>query len=351
MGIQSEKWGVMPDGTQVELFTLLNGRGMEAFIATYGGVVTRLTAPDRDGAMADVVLGYDTLGEYLDDRCFLGCIVGRVANRIAGARFVLDGTKYELDRNFGKHHLHGGTRGFHTRVWTAEPQETSEGPALVMRYVSEDGEEGYPGTLDVSVIYTLTDAGLHMKYRAVTDKPTVVNLTNHTYFNLSGVSQSDILDHVLTIPASHYLAMDTDQIPTGKVEGVVGTPLDFTGPSTIGSRIGVECEALAVGHGYDHFFISDNASDSSGLVARVSELKSGRVLEVCTTQPGVQFYSGNSMPARMRGKQGAIYGQYSGFCLEAQGYTGAPNRQEFPGVTLRPGEVYEHITEYRFSVI
>jgi aldose 1-epimerase len=350
MGIRKQQWGIMSDGTPVELFTMVNGRGMEASIATYGGIVTRLTVPDRNGIMADVVLGYDTLEEYCNDCCYLGCIVGRVANRISGARFILDGTEYGLDENLEKHHIHGGVRGFHARVWTSEERETADGPALVLRYVSADGEQGYPGTLDVSVVYTLIEDGLRMDYRAVTDKPTMVNLTNHAYFNLSGASRSDILDHVLTISGSRYLAMDTDQIPTGQVENVFGTPLDFTSPLPIGNRIDEECDVLAVGQGYDHFFVAENTTDSFRPVARVSELQSGRTLEVCTTQPGVQFYSGNSMPFGLRGKQGAIYGRHSGFCLETQGYTDAPNRSEFPSVVLRPGEVYEHVTEYRFSV-
>lgn len=350
MGITSRKWGVMPDGTPVELFTLMNGCGMEASIATYGGVITRLTAPDRAGSMADVVLGYDSLDEYLNDCCFFGCVVGRVANRIADARFTLDGVEYTLDKNHGKHQLHGGSKGFNCKVWGAEVAETVDGPCLILSYLSRDGEQGYPGNLDVTVVYTLLDDGLRMEYRATSDAATVVNLTNHSYFNLSAHPEKDCLEHVLTIPASRFMETDKDQIPTGKLANVAGGPLDFTGPAVIRSRINVESEPLSIGQGYDHYFVLDDESESLRLAGRVYEPATGRVLEVHTTKPGVQFYSGNHMPESIPGKSGVIYGFRSGFCLETQDFTDAPNRAEFPSIVLRPGDEYRHTTVYQFSV-
>jgi len=349
MSIKREQWGVMPDGTQVELFTLVNGRGMEASIATYGGIITRLTAPDRDGNFDDVVLGYDSLEEYLDDCCFFGCIVGRVANRIAGARFSLNGKVYELDRNHGEHQLHGGSKGLNTRVWQAGASETPTGPCLTLTYLSRDGEQGYPGNLEVMVSYTMTDDGLLMGYRAVTDKPTVVNMTNHSYFNLSGCPDTECLGHVLTIPASRYLAIDKEQIPTGELASVAETPLDFNSPAAIGSRIGDDSEPLSIGQGYDHYYILDDESASLRLAGRALEPDAGRVLEVHTTMPGVQFYSGNHMPESVPGKAGVEYGFRSGLCLEAQGYSDAPNRPEFPSVVLQSDEKYHHIILYQFS--
>ena len=348
MSITSQKWGFMPDGTPVELFTLVNGRGMEASIATYGGIITRLTAPDRAGIMADVVLGYDSLDEYLNDCCFFGCAVGRVANRISGARFTLNGVEHVLDRNHGKHQLHGGSEGFNTRVWQADGAETPDGPRLTLTYLSRDGEQGYPGNLDVTISYTLIDNGLRVDYRATTDMPTVVNLTNHSYFNLSGHPEKDCLDHVLTIPASRFMVTDEDQIPTGELADVAGGPLDFTGSPTIGSRIDAKCEPLVIGQGYDHYFVLDDDSESLRLAARAYELTTGRILEVHTTKPGVQFYSGNHMPASIFGKSGIVYGFRSGFCLETQAYTDAPNRQDFLSIVLQPDEKYNHTSEYYF---
>lgn len=347
MGIRQEQWGVMPGGTPVELFTLSNGRGMEASIVTYGGVITRLTAPDRAGTMADVVLGYDTLEQYLDDCCYFGCIVGRVANRIGRAQFTLDGVTYDLNRNHGDHQLHGGSDGFNSHVWKPEILESSEEPSIRLTYRSVDGEQGYPGTLDVATIYTLTADGLRMEYRATTDKTTVVNMTNHSYFNLTGQPDKDCLGHILTIPADRYMPTDGDQIPTGEMADVVGTPMDFTQPTAIGSRIDEEFEPLSIGQGYDHFYALDDSA-SLKLAGRVFEPESGRTLEVHTTKPGVQFYSGNHMPESVKGKAGMTYCYRSGLCLETQGYSDAPNQPNFPSIVLEPGQVYNQITVYQF---
>jgi aldose 1-epimerase len=321
----------------------------KADIATYGGALVRLTAPDRDGNLADVVLGYDGLGGYLDDQCYFGRLVGRVANRIGGARLDLDGRGYELDRNSGRHHLHGGAGGFHSRVWQAEAIETRGGPALVLRYQSPDGEQGYPGNLAVSAVYTLTGDGLRLDFSAATDQATAVNLTAHPYFNLSGRAGTDCLGHILTIPARRCLETDGELIPTGCLTEVAGTPLDFMAGVAIGTRIRQDFVPLANGHGYDHCYVLDSRA---GLrpAASVFEPVSGRGLEVLTTQPCLQFYSGNGIPEGLPGKDGAVYGERSGLCLEPQGYVDAPGHAAFPQVTLRPGEAYRQTILYRFFV-
>jgi len=349
MQLSSRSFGSTRDGIPVELYTLSNAAGMEADIATYGGALVRLTAPDRDGGMADVVLGYDTLDGYLDDSCFFGRLVGRVANRIGGAHMVLDGVEYELDRNNGRHHLHGGAGGFHSRVWKAEPIETSAGPALALRYESPDGEQGYPGNLAVSAVYTMTDEGLRLDFSAATDKATAVNLTAHPYFNLSGRQGTDCLGHILTIPARRCLETDTELIPSGCLSEVAGTPLDFTAGVAIGVRIRQDFLPLANGHGYDHCYVLDRRT---GLrpAASLVEPVSGRGLEVLTTQPCVQFYSGNFIPEGLPGKDGAVYGERSGLCLEPQGFVDAPGHAAFPDVTLLPGEAYRQTILYRFFV-
>lgn len=349
MQLSSRSFGSTRDGIPVELYTLSNAAGMEADIATYGGALVRLTAPDRDGGMADVVLGYDTLDGYLDDSCFFGRLVGRVANRIGGAHMVLDGMEYELDRNNGRHHLHGGAGGFHSRVWKAEPIETSAGPALALRYESPDGEQGYPGNLAVSAVYTMTDEGLRLDFSAATDKATAVNLTAHPYFNLSGRQGTDCLGHILTIPARRCLETDTELIPSGCLSEVAGTPLDFTAGVAIGARIRQDFLPLANGHGYDHCYVLDRRI---GLrpAASLVEPVSGRGLEVLTTQPCVQFYSGNFIPEGLPGKDGAVYGERSGLCLEPQGFVDAPGHAAFPDVTLLPGEAYRQTILYRLFV-
>ncbi|WP_338669509.1 aldose epimerase family protein [Pseudodesulfovibrio methanolicus] len=349
MQLSSRPFGTTGDGTPVELYTLANAAGMEADIATYGGALVRLTAPDREGDMADVVLGYDTLDGYLNDCCCFGRLVGRVANRIGGARLVLDGREYALDRNNGRHHLHGGAGGFHSRVWRADPLETEAGPALVLTFESRDGDQGYPGNLAVSAVYTLAQDGLRLDFSAAADRPTAVNLTAHPYFNLSGRPGTDCLGHVLTIPARRCLETDGDLIPTGCLSEVAGTPLDFMAGVAIGARIRQDSVPLANGHGYDHCYVLDGRAGMKP-AASVVEPVSGRGLEVLTTQPCVQFYSGNHIPEGLPGKGGAVYGARSGLCLEPQGFVDAPAHAAFSDITLRPGEAYRQTILYRFFV-
>jgi len=351
MDIKREKWGVMPDGREVALFTLSNRRGMTATISDYGATLVGLTAPNKQGAMSDVVLGYDTLEEYLRDSYFMGSTIGRVANRISGAEFELDGERYSLAPNLGDHHHHGGSGGFHARLWSATILDSIKYPKLMLSYHSEDGEEGYPGNLDVSVVYTLTEHGLRFCLRAETDKATVVNLANHAYFNLSGERGEGIGDHVLMLNTSSYLATDDRLIPTGALADVNGTPLDFTRPKAMGLDIDAVHETVQAGQGFDHSFVIDGDPDELTPAAQVFHGGSGRVMEVCTTQPSVHFYSGNFLPELLNGKLGVMYSRRHGFCLETQGYVNAPNRKEFPAITLRPGEKYKHVTEYRFSTM
>jgi aldose 1-epimerase len=351
MDIKRETWGAMPDGREAELFFLTNQRGMTATVTNYGATLVSLTAPDKQGAMADVVLGYETLGGYIKDQSFMGCTVGRVANRISRASFELDGQVYALGANLGEHQLHGGATGFHTRLWDVEILGPSDQQKLMLTYRSVDGEEGYPGNLDVSVVYTLTEEGLRICYRSATDKPTVVNLANHAYFNLSGSVDEGIGDHVLTLNASSYLMTDDSLIPSGEVGDVSGTPLDFTRPKTIGLEIDVAHEFTGAEQGYDHCFVIDGGSDDLIWAAQVFHGSSGRVLDVYTTQHCVQFYSGNHLSDSLTGKLGAMYSKRQGFCLETQGYVDAPNRVEFPAVILKPGEKYKQVTEYRFSTM
>lgn len=349
MTITGKPWGVMPDGREVQLFTLVNRRGMQATITNYGGIIVSLTAPAKNGTMADVVLGYDTLDEYINGRGYFGAVVGRVANRVSNGRFELDGVTHEVSKNKPTFQLHGGAGGFHSRLWNADIVDDIEGSHLVLSYHSPDGEEGYPGNLDATVIYTLTERGLKMVFRAETDAPTVVTMTNHAYFNLSGSVTEDVLDHVVTLNASRYLVTDSDQIPTGEIADVAGTPLDFTRPKAIGLHIDAPHEAIGIGQGFDHYYVIDSDPGEMAPAGQIFHGGTGRVLEVCTTQPGMQFYSGNHMADRINGKLGAMYGFRSGFCVETQGYVDAPNRPEFPAITLRPGEIYEHTTEYRLS--
>lgn len=348
MGMARAAWGITPGGSKVELFTLSNKAGMEVSVANYGGVVTRLTVPDRGGELADVVLGYDTLDAYLTDCCYMGCIVGRVANRISNARIALKGKEFALDRNHGEHHLHGGSQGFHTGVWDAVVEERPEGPCLSLTRTSWDGEQGYPGKLQVRVDYILTDTGLRLEFSAATDKPTVVSMTNHSYFNLSGDPGSDCLEHELTIPAGRFLETDGEQVPTGVLVDVAGTPMDFRSPAVIGSRIDANHGPLSIGKGYDHYYVLDDDSVGLKLGATAYEPVTGRGMEVWTDHPGLQFYSGNHIPKSLAGKGGIVYDSRCGFCLEAHGYVDAPNQPGFPAVTLRPGEVYSRVIEYRF---
>jgi aldose 1-epimerase len=344
-------FGEIGDGRIAHLYTLINDHGAEVNITNYGGIVVSLRVPDREGEMGDVVLGYDTLQEYVDDDCYFGCVVGRYANRIANGRFRLHGREYALARNDGENHLHGGERGFNKVLWDAEEVEQSEGVGLVLSYLSRDGEEGYPGNLSVRLVYLLTnDDELRIGYTATTDQDTVVNLSHHSYFNLAGNGAGDILGHSLTIDAETFTPVGEGLIPTGELRRVAGTPLDFREPTEIGSRIDSDHEQLGFGGGYDHNYVLNNRSGSLALAARVCEPSMGRVMEVHTTEPGIQFYSGNFLEGVV-GKGGRVYELRGGLCLEAQHFPDSPNKPGFPSTALSPGETYSQATVYRFSVL
>lgn len=348
---QVEPYGTTPDGVTVELYTLTNAQNVQLQITNYGGTVTRLLVPDRDGNLADVVLGYDSLNAYLEGSPYFGAIVGRYGNRIALGRFVLDEVEYVLATNNGDNHLHGGLKGFDKVVWEAEPYSGEGETGLRLSYVSEDGEEGYPGRLSATVTYALTnDNELVIEYLAETDKPTVVNLTHHSYFNLAGHDSGDILGHELALAASRFTPVDAGLIPTGELRDVAGSPMDFRESTTIGSRIEAADGQLQFGGGYDHNFVLDEYDGSLRLAARVYEPTSGRVMEVYTTEPGIQFYSGNFLDGSNVGKGGTPYEYRSGFCLETQHFPDSPNQPHFPSTVLRPGERYESRTIYKFSV-
>ncbi len=343
-------FGKTSSGETVELYTLKNLKGIEARVITYGGIIVSLKVPDRDGKLADVVLGFDSLDGYLKEHPYFGALIGRYGNRIGKGRFVLKGIEYKLARNNGENHLHGGNKGFDKVVWKAKPVAGKEDSALELSYRSRDGEEGYPGNLSVSVTYALTDANeLRIDYRATTDKITVLNLTNHSYFNLAGQGEGDILGHLLTIPADRYTPVDAGLIPTGELQRVDATPFDFRQPHSIGERIGANNEQLKFGKGYDHNFVVNGTSGTLRLAARVAEPKSGRVMEVLTTEPGVQFYCGNFLDGTLRGKGGKAYQHRYGLCLETQHFPDSPNKPSFPSVSLSPGERYQTTTVYRFS--
>ncbi|HJT77858.1 MAG TPA: aldose epimerase family protein [Gemmataceae bacterium] len=346
--VQRSDYGKLADGTAVDQYTLRNGHGVVARVITYGGIVTELHVPGRDGKTADVVLGCPDLKTYEAGHPFFGALAGRVANRIANARFTLDGKEYRLAANNGPHSLHGGKRGFDKYVWHAESREGPHGPAVRLARTNPDGEEGYPGTLRVAVTYTLTDADeLRIDYEATTDKPTPVNLTNHSYFNLAGHDSGTVLDQVMMIAADRYTPGDDTLIPTGKVEPVKGTPFDFTRPTAIGARFE---ELKGTPAGYDVNYVLNAGGKLSALAARASDPKSGRVLEMYTTEPGVQFYTANFLDGTQKGKDGVTYPQYAGFCLEAQHYPDAVHHPNFPSIILRPGHTYRQTTVYKFSV-
>jgi len=351
MSIVKEVYGHTDDGQEIYLYTLRNGKGLEAAITNYGGIVVALQAPDRDGQLDDVALGLSSLEEYLKGIPYFGALVGRYGNRIAKGKFTLDGAAYTLAVNNGPNHLHGGLRGFDKVVWDAAIIETDAGPALRLAYLSGDGEEGYPGNLSVEVRYALTvDNGLQIDYKATTDKPTIVNLTNHAYFNLAGEGRGDILGHEMMLNADHFLPVDEGLIPTGELRPVAGTPFDFTQPTPIGARIDGDDEQLRLGGGYDHCWVLNREGAGLSLAARVYEPATGRVMEVFTDQPGVQFYTGNFLDGGQVGKRGNAYAYRTGFCLETEHFPDSPNQGHFPSVVLRPGQTYEHHTVYRFSV-
>ena len=335
------------DGQSVKLFTLTNDSGSEVAITEYGGIVVSLMVPDRDGNLGDVVLGFEDLDSYIADTPYFGAITGRYANRIAGGRFEIDGTSYELPLNNGPNSLHGGLKGFDKVIWRAKPTESGDG--IAFSYVSADGEEGYPGTLESKVTYTWTDRNeLRIDYIASTDKPTVVNLTNHSYFNLKDGGASPILGHQLTINADSYTPIDATLIPTGEIAPLAGTPLDFREPTEIGARIEDTSEQLAFGSGYDHNYVLNAAPEGLTLAATVYEPETGRAMEVLTREPGVQFYSGNFLDGHLVGKGGIVYEHRSGLCLETQHFPNSPNQAEFPSTVLRPDDAYSTTTVYRF---
>jgi len=339
----AETWGSTADGQTVSLFTLRNAKGMEVKITNWGGYIVSLKVADNKGKFDDVVLGFDSLYGYLAKNPFFGCITGRYANRIGGAKFKIDGTEYQVTANSGKHHIHGGKFGFDKKVWAAK--EVADGVEL--KYTSADGEEGFPGKLECTVTYTLTpDNELRIDYLATTDKPTVLNLTNHAYFNLAGEGSGDILGHELTIPTDQVTATDDDLITTGEIVSIKGTPLDFTTPHTIGERIGADFKPLIQGIGYDHNYVLSGSGMK--LAATVKEPKSGRIMTVRTTEPGVQLYTGNHLKG-VAGKSGHVYAKRHGLCLETQHFPDSPNHPNFPSVILRPGETFQSTTIYQFS--
>ncbi len=348
--VEGEVFGRGPGGTQVEIFTLTNKNGMEVMITNYGGIVVSLKVPDRNGRLDDVVLGYDSIDDYTKNNPYFGCIVGRYGNRIGGGKFTLQGKEYKLATNNGPNHLHGGEQGFDKVTWKATPKETFEGPALALHYISPDGEEGYPGRLDCTVVYTVTHENeLRIEYVAATDQDTIVNLTHHSYFNLAGAGSGDILDHVVTIYADHFTPVDEGLIPTGEIHPVRGTPFDFTQPIKIGARINQSNQQLKYGQGYDHNWVLRNQGGSLSPAAKVVEETTGRVMEVYTTEPGMQFYTGNFLDGSHIGKGGKPYKRRYGFCMETQHYPDSPNRPNFPSVVLKAGERYETRTVYKFS--
>lgn len=350
--IDSEAFGTLPDGTEVEIYTLTNSRGMEVTVLTYGGIFQSVEVPDRRGRLENVTLGFDDLDDYVErNDPYFGAIIGRYGNRIGGGAFTLDGVDYQLATNNGPNHLHGGNVGFDKVVWeVADTSTDRDGATIELTYTSEDGEEGYPGTLEVTVTYTLTnDNEIRMDYRATTDAPTHVNLTNHAYWNLSGEGSGSIEGHRLQLRASHYTPVDETLIPTGEIAAVRGTPFDFTRPTAIGARIRENHEQLLNGRGYDHNWVLDRRGDGLERAARLSDWRSGRVLTILTTEPGIQFYSGNFLDGTLVGTSGRTYRQGDGLALETQHYPDSPNKPDFPSTVLRPGEVYETTTIYRFS--
>jgi len=340
-----KSWGRLADGTAVEIYALRNGK-IEAAITTYGGIVVSLQVPDRKGNMDDVVLGYDSLSQYVSNNPYFGAIVGRYANRIAHGSFLLEGKTYSVPKNNGDNSLHGGTRGFDKVVWKAKPIKDG----IELSYVSRDGEQGYPGTLTATVRYTLNDDGLRIEYSATTNKPTVVNLTNHSYFNLAGQGKGTILQQQLKIHASRFTPVDSTLIPTGELRSVEGTAFDFRALTPIGQRIAADEDQLHKGRGYDHNWVLDKSQGKLSEAAELYDPGTGRVLQVLTTEPGLQFYSGNFLDGTIVGKQGRTYEHRSGLCLETQHFPDSPNHPNFPSTELKPGKRYRSVTAFKFSV-
>ena len=343
-------FGTSSQGRAVFIYTLTNIKGMSAEILNYGGIIRSLTAPDRDGVLQNVVLGFDTLEEYEAESPYFGALIGRFGNRIAHGKFSLGGDEYELAVNNGPNHLHGGDRGFDKVVWDAEPVVTEDGPSLSLKYVSENGEEGYPGTLVAEVRYTLTnDNEIRIEYTATSDKPTPVNLTHHSYFNLSGDAKRDILEHHLEIAAHYFTPVDSTLIPTGEYRPVEGTPFDFRSAKAVGEDIDTDNEQIRIAGGYDHnWIVHQDANSRMKHIATLSDPESGRVMKTYSTEPGLQFYSGNFLDGTLTGK-GVMFGRRYGLCLETQHFPDSPNQPDFPSTILQPGEIYKTQTIYSFS--
>ena len=347
--LKKEDFGKTKEGQNVELYTLTNANGVEARITNYGGIIVSLKTPDRGGKMDDIVLGFDNLDEYLKGHPFFGAIAGRYGNRIGKGRFTLNGVEYKLATNNGENHLHGGIKGFDKAVWKARQVPARDGVALELTHFSKDGDEGYPGNLSVKVIYLLTDKNeLRIDYTATTDKDTVVNLTNHSYFNLAGQGSGDILNHQVTINADRFTPVDAGMIPTGELRSVKGTPFDFTKPTAVGARVEQDDEQLKFGRGYDHNFVLNGQAETLRQAVKVVEPATGRVMEVWTTEPGVQFYIGNFLAERA-GKSGKVYNKRYGFCFETQHFPDSPNKPSFPSTVLKKGGRYQTTTVFKFS--
>lgn len=346
MTIEQRAFGTTAEGEAVEQYVLTNRNGLQAWLMTYGATWTHMLVPDREGRLGDVLLGFDSLEPYLAGNPYFGSTTGRVANRIAGGKFSLDGRDYELATNNGPNHLHGGVMGLDKVIWKAEALDTESGPAVKFTHTDPDGANGYPGTVAMEVVYTLThDDEMRIDYRATTDQPTPINLTNHAYFNLGTPASGTVLDHLLTLDASRYTPVDDTLIPTGEIAPVNGTPMDFTEPTAIGLRVD---EVGPEPTGYDHNWVLEGDTGSLRRAARIVDPQSGRALEIWTDQPGIQFYSGNFLDGTITGKDGVVYEKHQGFCLETQHFPDSVNQPQFPSTILRPGEEYRTTTVHRF---